>query len=187
MSGSAVPAEAIAGAIAAAQGYLRLEAGQETGQEAALLETLARAALDLAESFCGQALIARGFEDVLAVAPGWQRLRQAPVARIAGVTGLRAAGAPFVMATPDYALDIDADGIGWVRVIAAGDATQVAVSYTAGVAADWATLPAAVAQVLLLLIAHLFEHREGDSAPPTAVAALWRPYRRLRLGRSVPV
>jgi uncharacterized phiE125 gp8 family phage protein len=182
MSGSAVPAEAIAGAVAAAQGYLRLEAGQE----AALLETLARAALDLAETFCGQALIARGFEDVLAVAPGWQRLRQAPVARIAGMTGLRAAGAPFVMAAADYALDIDADGAGWVRVIAAGDATQVAVSYTAGVAADWATLPAAVAQGLVLLIAHLFEHREGDAAPPTAVAALWRPYRRLRLGRSLP-
>ena len=34
---------------------------------------------------------------------------------------------------------------------------------------------------VVLLTAHLFDHRGGESAPPAAVTALWRPWRRMRL------
>ena len=46
---------------------------------------------------------------------------------------------------------------------------------------SWDALPAALAQGLVLLVAHLAEYREGDVLPPAAVAALWRPYRTMRL------
>jgi hypothetical protein len=46
---------------------------------------------------------------------------------------------------------------------------------------DRSALPAPVMQGVVLLAAHLFEHRDASAAPPAAVAALWRPYRRLRL------
>jgi len=46
---------------------------------------------------------------------------------------------------------------------------------------DGAAIPAPVMQGVVLLAVHLFEHRDGAVAPPAAVAALWRPYRRLRL------
>ena len=46
---------------------------------------------------------------------------------------------------------------------------------------DAAAIPAPVLQGVVLLAVHLFEHRDGAAAPPAAVAALWRPYRRLRL------
>ena len=119
--------------------------------------------------------------DVLAVGPGWQRLRGAPVAAIAGLTGLPIGGAPFVVPVADYQVDIDAGGDGWVRVPSAGGAQRVAVSYTAGLAADWAGCPPALAQGLVMLVAHLFQHREDDAMPPAAVAALWRPFRNVRL------
>lgn len=46
----------------------------------------------------------------------------------------------------------------------------------------WAEVAAPVAQGIVLLTAHLVEHREADVAPPAAVAALWRPFRVMRLG-----
>jgi len=100
---------------------------------------------------------------------------------ISGLTGLPGEGAPFVLAVGAYAVDIDADGVGWVRVLAAGSAGRVAVAYSAGLAMSFEAVPAPIAQGVAMLVAHLFDHRESDVAPPAAVAALWRPYRRMRL------
>ena len=51
------------------------------------------------------------------------------------------------------------------------------------VAADWPGLAEPVRQGILRLVAHLFLHRDAvaDQGPPAAVAALWRPWRRMRL------
>lgn len=46
---------------------------------------------------------------------------------------------------------------------------------------DWAAVPGPIAQGVAMLVAHLFEARTGDVAPPVAVAALWRPFRAVRL------
>lgn len=181
MAGSAVPASVVAELVAAAREFARVDAGED----AALLARLAATAVAAAEAFCGCAIFARLHEDLVAVAPGWQRLRGRPVSAIAGVAALPVAAAPFVLPVADYAVDIDAGGDGWVRVPAAGGAGRVAVSYTAGLAADWATCPPALAHGLVLLVAHLHSHREDELAPPAAVAALWRPFRRLQLAELV--
>ena len=167
MGGAAMPVGVVAAAATAAGAYLRIGAAPDT-----VLTQGAGTALALAEAFCGQTLIVRACEDVIGVARDWQRLSALPVRAIAGPVGLPVGA---------YAVDIDAGGVGWVRVTAPGAATRVAVSYTAGLAVDWDALPEPVAQGVVLLAAHLFEHREGDTAPPAAVAALWRPYRRMRL------
>jgi uncharacterized phiE125 gp8 family phage protein len=81
-----------------------------------------------------------------------------------------------------YAVDIDAGGDGWVRVLEAGGATRVRVSGTAGLAVDENDVPEPIRQGVLRLVAHLFTARDGDAGePPAAVTALWRPYRRMRL------
>ena len=54
-----------------------------------------------------------------------------------------------------------------------------------GAAESWDAVPAPVAQGVAMLAAHLFDHRESDALPPAAVAALWRPYRRMRLSPDV--
>ena len=53
-----------------------------------------------------------------------------------------------------------------------------------GLAADWNGIPEPLRQGIIRLVAHLYTHRDFADAgpPPTAVAALWRPWRRLRLG-----
>lgn len=111
----------------------------------------------------------------------WQRLGIGGVTAIESVEGLPADGAAFAMPVDAYGIDIDAHGEGWVRVGAPGAAGRVRITFGAGAAAGWGDLPPPLAQGAVLLIAHLFEHRETDAAPPAAVSALWRPWRRVRL------
>ncbi|HEX8485399.1 hypothetical protein [Sphingomonas sp.] len=160
MAEADIPSAAIAGAVAAGRALLRLEGGQED----ALLGRLGGTALLLAEAFVGQRLIVRGFVDRVPADGAWHRLVAEPVTALVG---------------DGFAVDIDAHGVGWVRATGGGVAS---VAYSAGLATTWEALPAALAQGVALLAAHLFEHREGDAAPPSAIAALWRPWRRMRLG-----
>ena len=48
---------------------------------------------------------------------------------------------------------------------------------------DWAAVPPSLNEGILRFAAHLYRAREEGTAsePPAAVAALWRPYRELRL------
>lgn len=46
---------------------------------------------------------------------------------------------------------------------------------------DWGEVPPALNEGILRFAAHLYRERDGDAAPPAAVAALWRPFRELRL------
>ena len=170
VTGSAVPASVAADLAAAARDYLRVG----DGAEAALLARLAETAVLLAERYCGRVLVARAFEETVDGTGEWRRLSVGPVTAIAGVSV-----AGMALPVEAWAVDIDAGGDGWVR-IAAG--AQAVVSYTAGLAASFAALPAPVAQGCVMLVAHLFEHRDGAVLPPAAVAALWRPYRRMTLG-----
>ncbi len=152
------PGAVLDAARAAARAHLRMA---DDGEDA-LLEGLAGTALALAERFTGTALIARDFSETVESRGRWTALAAAPVTAIdAGI---------------DVAIDIDTRGVGWVRAT-----TRVRVDYRAGVAAGWGDLPPPIATGVVLLIAHLFDHREKDLAPPAAVSALWRPYRRMRL------
>ncbi|KQM64424.1 hypothetical protein ASE75_10690 [Sphingomonas sp. Leaf17] len=181
--GAGVPASAIAEAVVATRAFLR---SGETGEDTVLARA-AGSAFALAEAFIGAVPIVAMQEDVLTVSGGWQRLARAPVQAIAGVTGLPAGAAPFVLPVGAYAIDIDGTGHGWVRVAAPGDAARVAVAYSAGLAGDWATLPMGIAQGIVMLTAHLVDQRGSGAGPPAAVAALWRPWRRVVMTPARPV
>lgn len=168
-----IPPAAIAAAAGEARAFLRIEG---TG-EAALLERLADTAIRVAEAFTGTLLIARAVEEIVPADTGWRVLGTMPVRSITGATVPGGAA----LAVGAYAVDITGDGVGWVRTIDAGGATRVAFAHVAGVAETWEALPAPLSQGVVALIAHLFDHRGGDARPPAAVAALWRPYRRLAL------
>jgi uncharacterized phiE125 gp8 family phage protein len=174
----AFPEGVIAAARDAAKAYLRI--GNDG--EDALIDSFAASALALGEAFTGTAWIAReGWQDVLPASRAWQQLLAGPVSAITAVEGLPSEGDAHALAAEDYAIDIDADSCGWVRVVAPSEAGRIRVTFGAGAAAGWGDLPPPMAQGAVLLIAHLFEHRDGDAAPPAAVAALWRPFRRVRL------
>lgn len=170
------PAAAIAEACAAVKAYLRIEG---SGDDAALAAATA-SALALGEAFTGTAWIARSWQAWLARAPDWQRLPMAPVTAIGAVETINAGGAAAALPVAAYAIDLDARGEGWVR-LAAPAAARVRVTFAAGMASGWADLPPPLAQGVVLLAAHLVEGRGDPGAPPAAVVAFWRPWRRLQL------
>jgi uncharacterized phiE125 gp8 family phage protein len=174
MSGTAIPAAAVEAAAEAARSWLRAGAGED-----AVLRRLAASAFAVGEAFTGVRFVARGEEAVVEPTGAWTPLPGRPVLAIAGVTGLPAAGVPFVLPIGAYAVDIDADGGGWVRIAAPGAAARVAVQYSAGLVMTWEELPAPLQQGVAMLAAHL--HGGGGGALPAAVGALWRPWRRLAL------
>ncbi len=169
-------------AAGAAKGYLRVERGDEDG----LIGGLTGAAAELCERFTGQALLARGFTETIPASRAWRRLSRSPVRAIVAVEALPGEGPAQALAVEGYALDIDADGDGWVRLAGPGDPPRIRVRYEAGLAASWADLPAALRHGIVRLAAHFYTSRtsegRGEAAePPAAVTALWRPFRRLRL------
>jgi uncharacterized phiE125 gp8 family phage protein len=167
------------GSVDEAKTYLRIENEEEDGVIAALLA----ATLRLAEQMVGQMLIIREVSERLPVSSAWQRLGTGPVIAIESVTGIPAEGASFALPVSAYALDIDGGGDGWVRVIQPGSAGRIDIVYASGLAAGWDSLPDGLRLGTLRLLAHLYSHRDaaGDEGPPPAVAALFRPYRRMVL------
>jgi uncharacterized phiE125 gp8 family phage protein len=165
-----------AAALAEVKAMLRMTSGEED----ALVAACAEAALGLGEQFIGAVLIARTLRDVLPVSRAWQRLAYAPVRAIGAVAAVDGAA----LTSEASAIDIDGAGDGWVRVIDAGYAGRIAVTCVAGLADGWAAIPAPIRQGVVLLAAHLFTERDAAAATPAAVTALWRPFRRIALGRS---
>ena len=169
-------------AAGAAKGFLRVERADEDG----LIGGLAAAAAELCESFIGQALLVRSFVETMPASRAWQRLTRTPVRAIALVEALPAEGPAQSLASDAYAIDIDANGDGWVRLTAPGEIRRIRVGYEAGVAAAWADLPSALRHGIVRLAAYFYTSRGAEGArpaeaPPAAVTALWRPYRRIRL------
>jgi uncharacterized phiE125 gp8 family phage protein len=166
---------ALAVSLIECKAYLRLERDDED----ALLAGFVRTATALCEAFTGQWLMVRASEQRLACDAGWQRLQALPVVAISGVTS---AGAP--LAGDAYETDIDLAGCGWVRLLAPAGLDAPLVQFRAGLAADWNGVPEPLRQGLVRLVAHLFTHRDAADAgpPPAAVVAMWRPWRRMRLG-----
>lgn len=158
--------------LAECKTHLRLERDDEDG----LLAGFIRTAMALCEAFTGQALIVRDGEQRLAATGGWQRITTLPVVAINAVNG-----ADGAWPSTEYETDIDVAGTGWVRLVASGQ--QPIVQFRAGLGADWNGVPEPLRQGIVRLVVHLFTHRDAADAgpPPAAVAAMWRPWRRLRL------
>ncbi|MDE8650806.1 head-tail connector protein [Novosphingobium album (ex Liu et al. 2023)] len=158
--------------------------GITTTQDDAPLTALLRAALQTCEAFTGLMPIEAECEEMLPACAGWRSLATRPVTAITALDGVTASGDRFILTTGTYDFELDADGAGRVRLLEAGAATHVAVRFTAGLAPDWDGLPDSLRHGLMRLAAHQHRERESDGAaplPPASVAALWRPWRRMRL------
>ena len=171
--------------LAEVKAFLRIG----TSEEDALLAGLVRGAAETCEAFTGRALVARDLEEILPASSAWTRLGAAPVLAIDAVAALDRDGEAQALPAEAYAIDIDAAGDGWVRVTMPGAAKRVRVTYAAGMARDAGRLPEALRHGIVRLAAHLYTYRDrdpgsgtGGAGPPAAVTALWRPWRRLRLG-----
>lgn len=162
-----------------AQAYVRIE----TGEEEAVLAGLIRSASGLCEAFLNQVVIAREFIVDVPASGEWERLPLTPIRSITQVDAVDVSGDATPLTASAYAVDIDSSGDGWVRLIQSNDVRRLRVSGSAGIADEENGVPEPIRQGVLRLVAHMFAARDGASGePPAAVTALWRPYRRLRLG-----
>ena len=119
------------------QAFVRVERGEEE----ALLVGMVRTATALCEAFTNRVLIARPFSEILPVGGEWQRLTLSPVRSIDLVEAVAIDGGAVALPTAAYAVDIDASGDGWVRLIDAGTAMRVRVTATAGMASGVNEVP----------------------------------------------
>ena len=61
-------------------------------------------------------------------------------------------------------------------------AWQICARFTGHVATEWSTLDEALRHGIVRFAAHQYRERDEGTAPlPAAIAALWRPYRPVRL------
>jgi uncharacterized phiE125 gp8 family phage protein len=162
-----------------AKAYLRLESDEDDAPLAAII----LAAIGHAENYTGLMLIRRGVKETITATSDWRRLGAFPVTGVTGVTGIPAEGGTFVMPAANYKIDIDNNGDGHIRVTQAGSAGRIEIAYQVGLSPDWASLPESMRLGILRLIGHLYTHRDAndDPGPPTAVVALLRPWRRMKL------
>ncbi|MFL6863914.1 MAG: hypothetical protein ACJ8DZ_13050 [Allosphingosinicella sp.] len=157
------------------------------GEDDALISALIGAAADACEGYTRRLLLSRGVRETARAGDTWLRLSRTPVRAVTGLEAVAADGGATPLPPADYAIDIDANGDGWVRMTG-GPPRRVRVSYEAGLATAWAELPDALRHGIVRLAGHFYALR-GDAAgrgpapePPASVSALWRPYRRLSLG-----
>ena len=155
-----------------------------TGQDDAALTGLLRTSLEACEAFTGIMPVATLCQETLAFRRGWQTLATRPVQAISAAEAISSTGVRTTLAPTDYAVELEADGCGRVSITAAGDAQTCIVSFTAGLAHDWDSLPDTLRHGIMRLSAHQYRERDGSGAgplPPASVAALWRPWRRVRI------
>lgn len=167
---SAPPVSSLPVSLGELKAYLRIDGSDED----ALLAGLLRTATALCEAFTGQVLTEERRSARVAADGEWHRLTATPVRRFEGAFAGEDAA--------EFESLIDACGDGWVRI--AGAADPVArVEVDAGIATDWNGIPEPLRQGIVRLAAHLHANRDAadDAGPPAAVAALWRPWRRMRL------
>lgn len=174
------PAVLPTSALAELKQWLGITTSRDDGALSALLAT----ALETCEGFTGQMPLECGCEEVLGTAPGWHTLATRPVLAITTVENIAADGSRLAIGSDSYAIELDADGTGRVRLLTPHTVRRIAVRFTAGLSAGWDGLPDSIRHGLIRLAAHQHRQRESDGAaplPPASVAALWRPWRRLRL------
>ena len=146
------------------------------------METLLRASFDVCEAFTGLMPLQQTCEEQIPASNAWQKLSVQPVHLISLAIAHPNEGSAIVLDAGDYELDIDADQVGRVRLRSTGSFRRLQLHYLAGLSNTWTGLPEAIRQGIIRLAAHHYRERDGaDDTPPAAVAALWRPWRRLRL------
>ena len=96
------------------------------------LVALMRTAFEICEGFIGAMPLQSGVEETLRATSEWQVLSARPARAITALAALDMAGVRTALAVADYELDIDAEGLGRVRLRKPIDQTRVVVTRDRG-------------------------------------------------------
>ena len=173
------PADLGGSALAALKEWLAISTAQE---DAALLRLL-HAAIDICGAYTDTLPLSVTAEETHVARRDWQSLAARPVHGIIGVDALMPDGTRAPLSAETYDLELEADGRGCFRILRPLETPRVVLRFVAGLAADWDALPDALRHGVIRLAAQQFRERDADAptTPSAAIAALWRPWRRLRV------
>lgn len=174
------PPNLAADALDELKAWLAITTTGDDGPLAALLKS----ALEMFEAFTGQMPLECTCKEILAPTGDWQCLSTRPVQAIVEVEGMNGTSPAFAIANTGYAIELDPDGGARVRIHDPAIAERIGVYFIAGMAGQWSLLPEAVRHGIMRLAAHNYRQRDNDAGgpvPPASIAALWRPWRRIRL------
>ncbi|KLI64861.1 head-tail connector protein [Aurantiacibacter marinus] len=155
-----------------------------TTRDDAALTALLRSSLDTCEGFTRQIPLSTSCEEVLPATRGWHDIATTPVQAITSLVSIGSDGTRTDVDPGHYLFDITADGCGRINLLAPPAENRVAVRFTAGLASDWNTLPEGLRHGMIRLASYAYRERnEGSTSrsPPAAIAALWQPWRRMRI------
>ena len=166
--------------LSEARAWLRMGGASDD----AVVEPLLRAATGICEAFVGQWLVRRSGSETLRLRHGAAWLSVRPVVAVDDVRTMAADDSEMALAADDYRLSLAADGAGRLIVAPQHGAARVRVTYRAGMAVAGAAVPEAIRHGIVRMAQHLYEARDAKEQPPppAAIAALWQPWRALRLG-----
>lgn len=172
--------------IAEARAYLRLD-GEDDDAVVAACVTAARQAC---ESFTGRSLISQSWQLYLDRWPeGAVVLPRPPLQTVTAINVYDSDGAATALDPGDFWVD----GAGAPARLIAKSSTVlpqpgrrlggIEITYDAGYGPGWNDVPQALRQGMLMAVADFYEHRSAETASglPAAIAALWQPYRVVRL------
>ncbi len=148
-----------------------------------VLTDLLHASTELCEAFIGQVPLEQTIEERLLPHAGSQRLLSCPVREVFAPDALSFANVRERLDDAAFEYSISAQGIAVLHLRRAINATSVIARARVGIAPTWNELPAPLKQGIIRLAAYQYRDRDDadSSAPPSSVAALWRPWRRLSL------
>lgn len=172
--------------IAEAKAFLRLD----TADDDALVAAAIVAARQACESFTGRALITQSWQLYLDHWP--ERDITLPHPPLQSVTSIKTFDADGVGATLDPATYwVDASALpGRVRRCSDAvwpspgrDVAGIEITFVAGYGDSWNEVPQSLRQGILMTIANFYEYRDAlhPVSLPAPIAALWQPYRLVRL------
>ena len=154
-----------------------------TASEDALLTDLLAAAHAMCERFTGLAPYACDVRETLAVRYASIPLSVQPVQAFFTATALGHSFARRLLASEDYAIEPASDGRACLVLRTVLPEPQIELHYRAGQADMWSDIESGLRHGIIRFAAHQYRERDtGDARTlPAAVAALWQPYRRMRL------
>lgn len=149
-------------------------------------ETLAgllQTSLTICEAFTGKAPLRQTVEETVPLVAEWQEIVSRPVAELSSAALIKLDGSRQAIATLTDALEWRIGSSACIRLVRPYEGRGMALRLIVGIASDWASLPPPLRHGVVRLAAHYFRDRDDKSAgiPPASIAALWRPWREVRI------
>ena len=153
-----------------------------TAREDELLTELIAGALALCERFTGTVPFKCEVRETMLSAAVSHRLSATPCISLIDATAIDGLDARLLTAD-DYSLTFEADGCATFTLAGEIPEARLELRYYAGAASEWEDLDEGLRHGVIRHAAHSFRERErGEPGQlPASIAALWRPWRKLRL------